>query len=561
MAAITPHTNLYLLKNPNNFSNENQLTFANAAAQQSYFNGLTKLSVTNFTYQRKDYIIRYPACIDDIMDYNYCMYQNYSYTNKWFYAYITNMRYINDSMTEITIQTDAFQTFMFDITYKASFVEREHVNNDTIGLHTVPENLETGDYIVGDKVNTNYGSAHPVIMVTEYCKLNTTSDTDGYDMKNKNKLMSAGGTLGGIYQGCMFLLCGDDQAVRNILASYADAGKLDAIVGLFMAPDALTGYADPSLSSSTMWYYTYWSGGLAYGPFLYLPLYAGVTSNMGTTAVAKPYNTINGITPKNKKLFTYPYIYLMGTNNTGINNIYQYEYFNDPEEQGIYANYCRFSTYGVITPGCSIKTVPLYYKNTGYNYAEGIPLGKYPICSYAGDVYTNWLTQNSVNLGVSLVSSTAQIAAGAVLATTGAGALAGAGQIASGAMGIANTLGTIYEHSLIPPHIQGDTNTGDITFIRTGNNFSFYKMNIKAEMVTIIDNYFSMYGYKVNTVKVPNTTGRTYWNYVKCINANIEGLIPEYYLDEIKALFNNGITLWHDSTKFLDYSQTNSIVS
>lgn len=560
MAAITPQTNLYLLQNTNNLSRQNQLTFANATAQYNYFISLNKLSVDNFTYQRKDYIIRYPACIDDIINYNYVMYQNYNYTNKWLYAYIKNMRYVNDNMTEITIETDVYQTFMFDITFKASFVEREHVSDDTIGLHTIPENLETGEYVVGERINTDFGSSHPVIMVTEYCQLNTTTDTDGYDMENKNKLMQAGGTLGGIYQGCMFLLCGDDTAVRNILASYAKAGKLDAIVGLFMAPDALTGYVAPS-GSTTMWYYTSWSGGLAYGPFLYLPFYNGIVSDMGIFAIGKPYNGIAGVTPKNNKLYTYPYIYLMGTNNTGITNIYQYEYFHDTDEEGIYLGYCRFYTHGVITPGCSIKTVPLYYKNENYNYAEGIPLGKYPICSYSGDVYTNWLTQNSVNMGISLATSGLQVIAGGALAATGGGALAGAGQIASGLTGIASTLGSVYEHSLMPPHIQGDVNTGDINFVRTSNNYSFYKMNIKAEMVTVIDDFFSMYGYKINKVKVPNMNSRTYWNYVKCIDSNIEGLIPEFYLDEIKNMFNAGITLWHDPTKFLDYSQTNSIVS
>ena len=559
MAAITPSTNLFLLKNTNNLSKQNQLTFANATAQQTYFNSLTKLEVVNFTYQRKDYIIRYPACIDDILDYNYVMYQNTAFGSKWFYAYITNMRFVSNTMTEITIETDVFQTFMFDIIYKPSFVEREHVNDDTIGAHTIPEGLETGDYVVKDVVNTDFGAAHPVIMVTEYCQLTSTSDDDGYDMRNTSKLKDAGGTMNGIYQGCMFLLCGDDLAVRNIVSAYAQASKLDSIIGMFMAPNKLTGFQDPTLSSSTMWYYTSWSGGLAYGPFCYLNSIA--TSDMGKIAIGKPYDNIDGILPKNNKLFTYPYIYLMGTNNTGINTIYQYEYFHDTSEQGIYLNYCRFYTHGVVTPGCSIKTVPLYYKKNDYNFAEGMPLGKYPICSYSGDVYTNWLTQNSVNTGISLATSGLQVVAGGVLAATGAGALVGAGQIASGLAGIATTLGNVYEHSLMPPQAQGDINTGDITYSRGRNNFSFYKMNIKAEMVSIIDNYFSMYGYKVNTVKTPNITGRTYWNYVKTIGANIEGLIPEFYINEIKTMFDAGITLWHDPTKFLDYSQNNTIVS
>ena len=37
------------------------------------------------------------------------------------------MRYINDGMTEILIQTDVYQTWQFDITFKESFVEREMI--------------------------------------------------------------------------------------------------------------------------------------------------------------------------------------------------------------------------------------------------------------------------------------------------------------------------------------------------------------------------------------------------------------------------------------------------
>ena len=557
MAAITPSTNLKLLKNINNLSSQNQLTFANATAQYNYFNSLTKIEVDDFTYQRKDYTIRYKACIDDILDYNYVMYQNSTYSNKWFYAYITNMRWLNDSVTEITIKTDVYQSFMFDITFKASFVEREHVSDDTIGKNVVPENLETGDYISTIATQTNFGRSYPVLMVTEYCKM-SHEDVDPYDMKDENRLMSGGKTIYGIYNGCEYLICGDDYAVQSLLGIYSKGGKIDSIVGMFMMPEALT-----DIGIYTSWYYTSGSAGLEYGPFLYLGRETGSLPvfDMNTFSIGKPYNNIAGVVPVNNKLYTYPYIYLLGTNNVGVDVIYQYEYFNDPEEQGIYQGYCRFNTRGVICPGCSIKTTPMYYKGIDFNYSEGIPLGKYPICSYNTDMYTNWLTQNSVNTAVSLVTSSAQIVAGGVLASTGAGALAGAGQIASGLTGIASTLGTIYQHSLMPPQAQGDVNTGDVTYTQTGNNFTFYKMCIRPEMVRVIDSFFSMYGYKVSTVKVPNITGRLNWNYVKCIDANIEGLIPEFYMDEIKSIFNSGVTLWHNPSTFLDYTQSNTIVS
>ena len=79
-------------------------------------------------------------------------------------------------------------------------------------------------------------------------------------------------------------------------------------------------------------------------------------------------------------------------------------------------------------------------------------------------------------------------------------------------------------------------------------------------MARVIDNYFTMYGYKVNRLKVPNIYGRENWNYVKTIGANIEGDIPEEDINELKNIFNAGVTLWHNASTYLDYTQSNSII-
>lgn len=42
---------------------EHQLTFADVTAQKTYFNGLTGLVLYDFSYQRKDNVIRYPRRI------------------------------------------------------------------------------------------------------------------------------------------------------------------------------------------------------------------------------------------------------------------------------------------------------------------------------------------------------------------------------------------------------------------------------------------------------------------------------------------------------------------
>lgn len=66
-----------------------------------------------------------------------------------------------------------------------------------------------------------------------------------------------------------------------------------------------------------------------------------------------------------------------------------------------------------------------------------------------------------------------------------------------------------------------------------------------------------MYGYLTNERKVPNIDNRPYWNYVKTIGANIEADIPQGDLLAINNMFDNGITLWHNTNYFLDYTKNN----
>lgn len=146
---ITPQGEIHLCKTPLENDYKNQLTFANLTAQLNYFNssGVKIRSYDNYTYIKKDGVIKVGENIDNIIECNYLFYQNTGFTTKWYFCFITNMEYINENCTAITFETDVFQTWQFQIVYKPSFIEREHVNDDTIGLHTIPENLETGEYI------------------------------------------------------------------------------------------------------------------------------------------------------------------------------------------------------------------------------------------------------------------------------------------------------------------------------------------------------------------------------------------------------------------------------
>jgi hypothetical protein len=107
---------------------------------------------------------------------------------------------------------------------------------------------------------------------------------------------------------------------------------------------------------------------------------------------------------------------------------------------------------------------------------------------------------------------------------------------------------------------KGNINGGDVNFSLNNCNMKLYDFVIKEEYAKLLDNFFQSYGYKVNEVKIPNITGRLNWNYVKTLECNILGDIPQGDMQKLKQMFNNGITFWHNPSTFLDYSQSNYIV-
>ena len=81
------------------------------------------------------------------------------------------------------------------------------------------------------------------------------------------------------------------------------------------------------------------------------------------------------------------------------------------------------------------------------------------------------------------------------------------------------------------------------------------------EFAKIIDDYFSMYGYKINEIGIPNITGRENWNYVKTINCNFDGDgIPQTDMETIRKMFDNGVTFWHNPSTMYNYNNSNNIV-
>ena len=541
---ITPDTNIRLLKCPLQLDNKNQITFSNATSQYNYFSSLSYLDVDASYYQRKDRSIYYPDIFDNLVEYNYCMYQNNNYSNKWYYAFITDMEYISDHCTRIEIETDVFQTWQHELNYKQSFVVREHTNNDTIGANLIPENLNVGEMIQeGESKITTIDDFLYVGVLSDWKPttggIGTGDQYDGITIYN-NSVFGHQLYLFKLYKKASGNTDPDVDDLRKYILITNSDGHIADIKDMFIIPSGVINNnyrskisVDRTIIGDVHVTFDYWT----------------ISENFATNTIT--FNTpkvtsFTGVTIRNNKCYTYPYNYLLVTNNNGNHNIYKYEDFSN-------TTYATFDVELAIAIGCSGRCVPTNYKGSAKNDDEALPLGKYPTCNWSADSYTNWLTQQAVNIPTKIVSS-------AVSAGTNIVAGNPVGAAINTAKDIAGLIGSFYAANL-SPNIEGGGNTGDALTSAKRNNFIFKNMRPKNDYIKEIDDYFTMFGYQTNKLKVPNITGRSNWNYVETNNINILADIPERDLETIKNMFNNGITLWHTTSHFLDYSQTNSIVS
>ena len=524
MSAVTPDSTIRLLKCPIKLDDHNQITFASVTDQTNYFKSLSYLSDNNLSYIRKDGVIRVgtssSVTYEDVLEYNYVMYQNTHYDTKWFYAYITNVEYKNDGCTEISIETDVYQTWMFEMAFQTSFIEREHVNDDAVGKHTVPENVELGEYICN-------GS-------TKYTGLNDLSYIICSTKNHNGQRTTFETTIGNIpFSGCVYV-CPNAGTLSSYLQAFGDT-NIQNVYSVYAVPTA-------SVAGAV---YTSDTGELQYKVDTIAQVSTQITVNKPTT--------INGWTPVNKKLLTFPYCYLLVSNNNGQSNILHFEDWSTTN--------CTFDLESLPVVGCDIQLIPTSYENNTYDGRNIIVGGKFPTLSWSQDGYTNWLSQNAVNIGIGQATSGLSIIGGVALLATGAGAMAGAGLIAGGIGGIANSMMQVYQHSFEPTSLKGNVNTGSLNTSNETNTFYFYGISIRYEYAQIIDNFFEVYGYKVNRIGTPHIHARTYWDYCKTIDVHISGNIPEKDMIKLRSVFNSGCTFWHDTSHFMDYSLTNSIIT
>lgn len=509
------------------------LYFETKSAQETYFLGKTRHSVSECSYQRKDNVLRYPACMDDIINCNYVMYRNNAHSSKWYFAFITNMEYKNDEMTLLTIETDAIQTWLFDYNFKPSFIEREHVDSDVAGEHTIPEGLDTGEYICNAEHVCDALQDKCLVMGCTLDINNYTGQAGDWNM-TKEFAPAYGDMYTGLYSGLKYFVVTPEQ-LKTVMKHIAYEGQEDAVHVLFYAPTRCVETEDSG---------TY---ALEVKPKL-SPL------NFSWQCCEKP-TTLDGYTPRNNKLLTAPYHYLLVDNGGGTSVEYMYEKFDNVEDK------VSFSVLATLTAGMSIRAIPTQYNGLMSNHAEGINLSKFATCSWVSDAYTSWLTQSAVNVGLSTAGAIAGTVGSLALApATAGGSLVVGASVIGGVLGISSSLANANTRLSTPPQLHGNVNSGDVMTASNSVTFRAFEMSIKEEYAKIIDSFFDMYGYKVNRVGVPKFLHRKNFWYTKTIDANIDGEIPLKDLQTIKKCYNNGITFWSNPANIGNYNVENVII-
>lgn len=517
------------------------LYWTDAASQKAYFSDCAKKTYDRMIYIRETGRLRAPCCSDDIDDCNYLMYRNLQYVDKWFYAFIKQVYYINDNCCEIEFEIDVMQSYFFDIDIKQSYIERNHTVTDEIGDNRVDENLNIGGYYTMQSEALFADASSQVWDIIAYSTFDlTTFQSSGGSLVNgmysalertkigSVRLMYDGATMTGEF------ILDPRPTIQDLVNNHAD--KIDGLIAIVLAPALLE--TNAILEKNVQ-----------------KPKYGDTLG--GIDAESLRYR------PRNAKLYTFPYCGIYVTDGTGQGKLYAYEDFIGDNKNA------KFKIFSDRAPAQSVLVAPVGYKGyspTNYgnsvNFEEALVISAFPQCAWLSDTFQTYLAQNQTSIGVSSAIGALQLIGGAALtvASEGAAAPVGIGMMTGGATAIAKTLVDLSDKSRIPPRANGNI-TGTAFYSVGKKTGSVIRMCGRPDYLKIIDDYFTVYGYAIKSVGVPNISARPHWNYIKTVDACIlpvsGGGLPSSALGKIIQIFDRGVTFWKNPDEVGNYSLNN----
>lgn len=503
-------------------SPENHPYFSDEASKLSWYNSHPYKLFMAQSYQRE---LREYARVDcpaaELRGFDMIAWQN-APGERWIFARITGIEFVNPNTTDIFFVTDAMQTWIDQIEWVDCWVEREMVDDDWNGTlpgwqSLMPEGIEIGQLkqqMLHDFSEEISAGGWELRVLSAY----DTNAEENYSIKTHNHFIS------GLNE---FELNGASE-LNAILKAYAQKGRLDGICGIWMFP-AL-----------------FWSDGASVNSSIALP------------------TTIDGYSPKNSKLFSSEFCTICISNRMGdsIELATEYLYATTPE--------INFSVKGeFLDGGGGLICYPTNYMGLGPSKAidYGVALPANIQVAYIGNAFANWVAQNKAPLILEGATSLFQIAGGAVsMATADRDTVEGQRQFkgglnktGAGVYSALSTIARIAQKASDPAGAHGQAYSNAISVNNGTYGFTVTFRTPSAQVAESIDNFFNVFGYKVCRMKKPNVNTRPFWNYVKCSPAIVGGPMTAKDRSEIEAILNNGVTFWNvgGGAEIGDYSMDN----
>lgn len=569
---------------------EHTVDFYTKELQTIYFNSKVKQSATftMLSYQRHNSgVIRLQIGMDILDKVNYLRFVNSANENKYFYAFVTGIGYVNENCTEIAYSIDVIQTWMFDYTLNPCYVEREHASTDNVGDNRVDEGLETGEYITaGVELLFKWNFANTSFF------LQATQSPIGAQHSSVE---------GNVYSSLYLKNCPTVAVLENELDAFKNGAtqSLDPILSIGQYPSEFwdttnntVRYREQTLLLDQT---------IGFGAF---------TALDPVTVGTKTY------TPKNNKMYCYPYNFMTFESPDGSSNILKYENFRNNNEHKFW---CLFSVFPQVESIC----VPEDYESLNYtiNFTHALTCKSYPTCGVASDAYQAWLAQNKYSMPIAMALVESGALGGSTVNSSGfshssgkfggvggllqsiknsasskkvihdLGVLKGAaknldnslmtnmitmgeganvlgdilgadfGSLGTAAKEVGLQLASIMGHKALPDTVATKANAAGVLHNAAFDNYKIYYTKIRPEYAEIIDNYFTCYGYAVKKVKVPATRTRVWWNYVKTVGCTISGNVPAEADEKITAIYDRGVTFWHTPVNMFRYDLDNHILN
>lgn len=477
--------------------------FDNGSQRDAYFAKLEHLSYTKCSIAKLGKSFRLEGNFNDFTEFTYLTFENPTLgaATKRFYAFITAIDFVNVNCCEISYEIDWIQSYLFLFDIGSCLVEREHVANDGKGLHTVPENLETGEYIADSIAYKNY---NPAVLLSFLPDSPTPSWVNGV----VDCTVSVSGTKDNL------------TTITDMIKIFNDAPE--RIVQITMIVEDMIN-----------------SGGTP------VAMHKGFTLEKPGSVVREAGETYTIV---NNKLRIYPYFFFTVDNFMG--NVEQFRWEN------FAGSSASFRIDGVPLPRPAMECSPIGYMLSDaerVNQGMSVVYDNFPSCPYANDTFKAWVSQYGASkvasMGAKVAGMAISIGATIAAAKPAVKATATAVALASGAItGIQEGINQYQEyqdHKIHAQQMNGGIAQSGLNFDNGRVGFRVMEYRPKMEMIKRIDGFFTRYGYRVDTVKKPNIRGRQFVNYVKTVQCQVGGKVPVDARNCMENALNSGVSFWH----------------